>query len=104
MTQSPEEHHPDLEALRAAIGSGDPLQAMPAITQLRFCSAEEAVPPPVSARAAAQLRPAPQYFARALQQPGLFAQISQAPPERRRPLRRARPGESGSSEGVQLLC
>ena len=44
MTQSPEEHHPDLEALRAAIGSGDPLQAMPAITQLRFCSAEEAVP------------------------------------------------------------
>ncbi|WP_413441461.1 HEAT repeat domain-containing protein [Synechococcus sp. MIT S1220] len=44
MTQSPEDQHPDLEALREAIGSGDPLQAMPAITQLRFCSAEDAVP------------------------------------------------------------
>ena len=44
MTQSPEDQHLDLEALRAAIGSGDPLKAMPAITQLRFCSSEEAVP------------------------------------------------------------
>ncbi len=44
MTQSPEDQHPDLNALREAIGSGDPLQAMPAITQLRFCSAEDAVP------------------------------------------------------------
>ncbi len=44
MTQSPEDQHPDLEVLREAIGSGDPLQAMPAITQLRFCSAEDAVP------------------------------------------------------------
>ena len=42
--QQPQGSEPDLEALRAAIGSGDPLQAMPALTQLRFCSDEQAVP------------------------------------------------------------
>ena len=31
-------------ALRDAIASGDPVRAMPALTQLRFCEAEEAVP------------------------------------------------------------
>ena len=35
---------PDLEAVRQAIASGDPVQAMPAITQLRHCSDAEAVP------------------------------------------------------------
>ena len=35
---------PDLEAVRQAIASGDPVQAMPAITQLRHCSEAEAVP------------------------------------------------------------
>ena len=35
---------PDLVALRDAIASGDPVRAMPALTQLRFCDAEEAVP------------------------------------------------------------
>jgi HEAT repeat protein len=35
---------PDLEALRQAIASGDPVQAMPAITQLRHCTDTEAVP------------------------------------------------------------
>ena len=35
---------PDLNALREAIGSGDPVRAMPALTQLRFCSDEDAVP------------------------------------------------------------
>ena len=35
---------PDLDALRLAIASGDPVQAMPAITQLRHCSDAEAVP------------------------------------------------------------
>ena len=35
---------PDLDALRKAIASGNPTLAMPAITQLRFCSDEEAVP------------------------------------------------------------
>ena len=35
---------PDLVALRDAIASGDPVRAMPALTQLRFCEAEEAVP------------------------------------------------------------
>ena len=35
---------PDLEALRNAIASGDPTRAMPALTKLRFCSDEEAVP------------------------------------------------------------
>ena len=35
---------PDLGVLRAAIASGDPVRAMPALTQLRFCEAEDAVP------------------------------------------------------------
>ena len=35
---------PDLVALRDAIASGDPVRAMPALTQLRFCDAEDAVP------------------------------------------------------------
>jgi HEAT repeat protein len=35
---------PDLGELREAIASGDPVRAMPALTQLRFCEAEEAVP------------------------------------------------------------
>ena len=35
---------PDLEELRLAISSGDPVKAMPAITQLRHCSDSEAVP------------------------------------------------------------
>ena len=35
---------PDLDALRTAIGSGDPTLAMPALTKLRFCTDEEAVP------------------------------------------------------------
>ena len=35
---------PDLEALSNAIASGDPTRAMPALTKLRFCSDEEAVP------------------------------------------------------------
>ncbi len=35
---------PDLEAVRQAIASGDPVQAMPAITQLLHCSDAEAVP------------------------------------------------------------
>ena len=35
---------PDLGELREAIASGDPVRAMPALTQLRFCDAEEAVP------------------------------------------------------------
>ena len=35
---------PDLEELREAIASGDPVRAMPALTQLRFCDAEDAVP------------------------------------------------------------
>ena len=35
---------PDLGALRDAIASGDPVRAMPALTQLRFCEAEDAVP------------------------------------------------------------
>ena len=34
----------DLDALRLAIASGDPVKAMPAITQLRHCSDAEAVP------------------------------------------------------------
>lgn len=41
---SPADDAPDLDALRAAIGSGDPTLAMPALTQLRFCTDEEAVP------------------------------------------------------------
>ena len=35
---------PDLGALRDAIASGDPVRAMPALTQLRFCDADNAVP------------------------------------------------------------
>ena len=35
---------PDLGELREAIASGDPLRAMPALTQLRFYEAEDAVP------------------------------------------------------------
>ena len=35
---------PDLEQVRQAIASGDPVQAMPAITKLRHCSDAEAVP------------------------------------------------------------
>ena len=35
---------PDLEAVRQAIASGDPVKAMPAITQLRHCTDSEAVP------------------------------------------------------------
>ncbi|MDO6351114.1 HEAT repeat domain-containing protein [Synechococcus sp. YX-04-1] len=35
---------PDLEAVRQAIASGDPVRAMPAITQLRHCTDTEAVP------------------------------------------------------------
>ena len=35
---------PDLRELREAIASGDPVRAMPALTQLRFCDAEDAVP------------------------------------------------------------
>ncbi|KZR84437.1 hypothetical protein MITS9509_02630 [Synechococcus sp. MIT S9509] len=42
--EQPQGGAPDLNALREAIGSGDPLQAMPALTQLRFCSDEDAVP------------------------------------------------------------
>ena len=42
--QQPQGGDPDLNALREAIGSGDPLRSMPALTQLRFCSDEEAVP------------------------------------------------------------
>ena len=44
MTASPDSPSPDLEALRLAIVSGDPVQAMPALTELRFCSDEDAVP------------------------------------------------------------
>ena len=42
--QQPQGAEPDLDALREAIGSGDPLRAMPALTQLRFFSDEQAVP------------------------------------------------------------
>ena len=35
---------PDLGELREAIASGNPMRAMPAFTQLRFCDAEDAVP------------------------------------------------------------
>ena len=41
---SPADDAPDLDALRMAIGSGDPTLAMPALTKLRFCTDEEAVP------------------------------------------------------------
>ena len=39
-----DQQRPDLEVVRQAIASGDPVQAMPAITQLRHCSDAEAVP------------------------------------------------------------
>ncbi|CAK22615.1 HEAT repeat domain-containing protein [Synechococcus sp. CS-197] len=42
--QTPPGDAPDLDVLREAIGSGDPTRAMPALTQLRFCSDEQAVP------------------------------------------------------------
>ena len=45
MSQS-EPQKPDLDVLRRAIASGDPVQAMPAITQLRHCTDAEAVPLP----------------------------------------------------------
>ena len=35
---------PDLGAIRDAIASGDPVRAMPALTQLRLCEAEDAAP------------------------------------------------------------
>ena len=38
------ESQPDLSALRAAIASGDPVLVMPALIQLRFVAAAEAVP------------------------------------------------------------
>ena len=41
---SPADDAPDLDALRKEIGSGDPTLAMPALTKLRFCTDEEAVP------------------------------------------------------------
>ena len=44
MTVPSDSPSPDLVALRQAIVSGDPVQAMPALTQLRLCSDEEAVP------------------------------------------------------------
>lgn len=44
MTSPSDSSIPDLDALQKAIASGDPVQAMPALTQLRFCSDEEAVP------------------------------------------------------------
>ena len=43
-SQTPPGDAPDLDVLKEAIGSGDPTRAMPALTQLRFCSDEEAVP------------------------------------------------------------
>ena len=43
-SQQPDSDQPDLEALREAIASGDPVRAMPALTQLRFCSEDDAVP------------------------------------------------------------
>ena len=45
---------PDLKALQEAIVSGDPLKAMPALTELRFCTDEEAVPLLCSAPAVSQ--------------------------------------------------
>ena len=44
MTSAPDDQRPDLPSLQDAISSGDPVRAMPALTQLRFCSDEEAVP------------------------------------------------------------
>ena len=44
MTTPSESPVPDLALLREAIASGDPVRAMPALTQLRFVSDAEAVP------------------------------------------------------------
>ena len=44
MTQSSDTPVPDLALLQEAIASGDPVRAMPALTQLRFVSDGEAVP------------------------------------------------------------
>jgi HEAT repeat protein len=44
MTESSDTPVPDLFGLREAIASGDPVRAMPALTQLRFVSDSEAVP------------------------------------------------------------
>ena len=44
MSESSDALEPDLAALRAAISSGDPVRAMPALTQLRFVGDDEAVP------------------------------------------------------------
>ena len=44
MTTPSESPVPDLPLLREAIASGDPVRAMPALTQLRFVSDAEAVP------------------------------------------------------------
>ena len=44
MTESSDTPVPDLVVLREAIASGDPVRAMPALTQLRFVSDGEAVP------------------------------------------------------------
>ena len=43
MSETDPNNH-DLDSLREAITSGDPVQAMPAITNLRFVSDQEAVP------------------------------------------------------------
>ena len=44
MTESSDTPVPDLAVLREAIASGDPVRAMPALTQLRFVSDADAVP------------------------------------------------------------
>ena len=44
MSPSADAQQPDLDALREAIVSGDPVQAMPALTKLRLCSDQDAVP------------------------------------------------------------
>ena len=44
MTESSDTPVPDLALLQEAIASGDPVRAMPALTQLRFVSDGEAVP------------------------------------------------------------
>ena len=44
MTQSSDTPVPDLALLQEAIASGDPVRAMPALTQLRFVSDADAVP------------------------------------------------------------
>ena len=44
MTESSDTPVPDLALLHEAIASGDPVRAMPALTQLRFVSDADAVP------------------------------------------------------------